>query len=649
MKILKTSSIYSTQQNQKTNFKQISPQIKKQVIATANNPTTRDMFIKMAGVLGLTSIISWVNTLKNNKDANVIENLNNINNYWIEQENEQYINPETNQAYLDIVSNADSTEIDMWTQAVINPIESNDKNINTNSLTEGIKKAFLDLKTNETTMSISANKKFMTMLSQIRAFSQVQDERKNSFMANLEQKLNSLIKQAQELQTSEETFEVYEKISNIIRIFSRINLLEVKVDNNATLQEEKVNDITTPTIEEPTASLSTLEASTIEGVKVVGKIDIQNDGISRFKPEQTKQDNAKIETPVLKEFNVTEKNKDFIQLFKKYFKKDTYIQPEIYADKIDFIQKLYDGYEKESVKKAFLKRFSEENFLQTLEKYYEFTNGNGAELDFIVFSHMEKLKHKYCGELSQEDFNKLLKYKNKEVKYFSVQDLQDNIIISFSPSTTAEERLKISSDFHNTLFNAQENILFANKAEVSYDKKDVKQELLDKLSKNADEYPNISQYLNLDTSDIAEELQNNNSEGAFDTAEYLLNSKEMSEKLSALAKIIQNKAFDNLFEGVHSRLRFIERFVFDTPRNTCKTDYEIKQITSRKITRFIKTLESAKEINVGNYTASDIKRKGYKCAPKLIIKDYEFSLDKNSRVRTIFHSDEYASNPINTY
>ena len=58
------NSVYSVQNNKPT-FKAISPVAQKQLKTFVQQGVNTDLFAKLAGIAGLSAIITWVNSLKN--------------------------------------------------------------------------------------------------------------------------------------------------------------------------------------------------------------------------------------------------------------------------------------------------------------------------------------------------------------------------------------------------------------------------------------------------------------------------------------------------------------------------------------------------------------------------------------------------------
>ena len=97
--------------SQHTSFKAISPVAQKQLKSVIKSPVSKDLFAKVAGVAGLSSIIAWVNSFK--KSENKVEELNKldvIDTAWAQKSNERILNPEQSESFLDLVSEIDENE-----------------------------------------------------------------------------------------------------------------------------------------------------------------------------------------------------------------------------------------------------------------------------------------------------------------------------------------------------------------------------------------------------------------------------------------------------------------------------------------------------------------------------------------------------------
>ena len=68
------------------NFKSISPTILKKVQAsTTSNPVSKDIFIKLAGLTGLASLVAWVKSLSKEDNTEALNKLDVIDSKWTQQ------------------------------------------------------------------------------------------------------------------------------------------------------------------------------------------------------------------------------------------------------------------------------------------------------------------------------------------------------------------------------------------------------------------------------------------------------------------------------------------------------------------------------------------------------------------------------------
>lgn len=639
--------ITNTKIQNQPNFKALGSTIgvQNKIAEVVKTPQSKQLFIKLAGIAGLTSILAWAKSLSSSEDKTKIETqLDVIDKLWINQINKKVSKQDAQKHYLDIVSKMDNTETEVITKALLS---ENEETMEESDLSlETSKNLFLDEKSHETFMNVSANTKLNTILNQLKMLLNIDETQRENEIEKLEKEFNSMVKAIDKKQEDIDFAKLYEKLANIAKNFTIYNLLPNQRPNIIVTQAnnkpklEKTEEITTEVQE--TQSSKPEETFTNENVtdntttipenrlKIVRRIEIKDDGINRFRP--------KTETPqeqVKKEFVITEHNKDFIDLFKKQFKKDSLIEPEVYADQIDFIKSIYEGYEKDNVKKVLLKLLSKENYAKFIDKYKVFSTRENLNLDFIGYLNAERLKHKYSGDISQEDFDKLNNYKNNEIKYFKFDDYDDSIELTFVENIPFIERLKITNDFYRILYNPNESQLYASRNDT-VTTKDVEEELIKKLSANYEDYPNIMKYLDINKNLIETEFNNNNTDGVIDTLQLEFADKKVHNAIKALVDILNNPAFDDIIEGTHGKMRFLERFVFDKDSNITKNEYQIKQVTSKEIEKLKTFIEKAKYATIKDYEANHLNRKGCKRAPTVQIGKLEFCLNENNKIHTIY-------------
>lgn len=681
MKIYNIQTNKTLNYQQKTSFKgaKISPVALKKLEQVKNNPKTNDIFIKLASVLGLTAILGWVKSLTEKNNNEELNKLDIIDTAWTNKNNSLLLGQDTKEQYLDILSKADETESILWTKALLSKEDSSTKN-NITAPNNDSTELFLSKDSNETFMTISANKAINSILMQIKALEGADDTTRENFVKEIENKLNGLIKQADSLQNDVKSSELYSKLANITKIFAMYNAINSNDENKVEkLQEtvsEKIEDNIDELIDSPketnpkviTEIKTVTPATPVElpvtvpekieipedmkpAVKVVAKIDLKDDGKSRFKPSASASITTK--TPqTMGEIVVTEKNKEFVEeVFKKAFKRTSEIKPETYCGHIDLIQKIYDSYsdEKDKLKKNFLSRLSETDMRHTLNNYLDFTNGKDSKLDFMTFLKLDEFKKANGGELTKKEFELINNSKDVTIKYFQYYD--DKIRVVFNPGVSAEKRLEFIKDLHKIVYNVDSTQLFKGSNVKEFAPNDIIHELSYRLAKDSTQYPNITRFLNIALDELPEtegSLKDENDDEEktfidysenFEDIKEILNKAKYRTRISELSDAINNPAFDGLMDSTHARMRFIERYVFGSDsRLLSKNAYEVKIKTSKKIESLKQNIEDADAISFINYPTKDMTKSNQKFGPRIFVKGFTIGLNDKAQIHTIWDS-----------
>ena len=215
---LKNSSLKNT--GVKPNFKAVSPTVMKRVQTAANNPASKDVFVKLAGLTGLTALVTWVKSLSNAEKTDAISKLDIIDSNWSQKSSELFLDPDKQGQFIDLVSKADSAESVIWTKGLMSKdsVQVENKEFSPEEI-----EMFLEPESNETFMSVSANNTLNSIVNQMNALALSSDEVRAKALNSIEAKLNALVKQADVLQNSEESAEIYVKLANIMKTFAIIN------------------------------------------------------------------------------------------------------------------------------------------------------------------------------------------------------------------------------------------------------------------------------------------------------------------------------------------------------------------------------------------------------------------------------------------
>lgn len=670
-----------------TNFKgaKISPVALKKVETLKNNPATREIFIKLASVIGLTALISWFKSLSENKNDETMSKLDLIDQEWISKNNEKLLNPEFREQFLDLTSSIDETESILWTKGLITKQE-NAKDVETKKVNKEAENLFLSKDSNETFMAISANKAIDSILMQINALNSVDEKTRESFVKDIENKLNNLVKQADSLQNDITKSELYTKLANIAKAFTIYNILTGKEDDKPEIlevpskeveevaketpatvenipkieeeikEEKKVTEIKTVTPAAP-VELPVTVPDKIEipeemkpSVSVIGKIDLKDDGKRRFKPTPSSTESA-TKVPKIDEIKITDKNREFVEeVFLKSFKKTSEIKPETYSGHIEMIQKIYESYsdEKEKLKKNFLLRLSEKDMRHLLNNYLDFTNGKESKIDFMTFLKLEEFKEANGGEITKKEFEIINNYKDVSIKYLQYND--DKIRVVFNPGVSAEKRLEVIRDIHRIAYNIESSKQFKGVNIKEFAPNDVIHELSYRLAKDSTQYPNIVRFLNIDIDELPAtetSLENENDSDDekmsidykenFEDIKENLNNAKYRTRISELADALNNEAFDGLMDSSHARMRFIERYVLGSDsRLLSKNAYEVKKKTSKKIETLKQNIEEADAISFINYPTKDSSKPNQKYGPRIFVKGCTIGLNDKAQIHTIW-------------
>lgn len=630
------------------NFKKINPAIKIQLENTIKSPESKNVFVKIASVVGLTSIIGLVTALKK-EESSTTSNLAEIDKYWSDKANSFYLNPQTTGEYLDLTSKADSYETEFIAESLLsNSASSNYTPIETRSRT---KELFLSPESNETYMTVSANKSANSILNQIKALNSADEETQKSILKEINNRLLALVKHSESLQADEKTSELYTRIANITKNFAFTNILESLTKSTAKPAKEEVEipEITPieGEAEDKTESSKENEAddesktevpseSNPPSIKILGKMNLKPPKIRRDRQAQSESQ----PTTPLKPIVQTEENKEFVKIFLAKFGKKPAVKPEVYSDKISFIQQIYESYSasKPMVRNRLLTRLKQENLLEALTHYENLTGGDFSKIGFINFLDLETLKNKNESSITNDDYEKLSITKDTIYKFFNISSEEEKACVTFMKGVSYKDRLKFLSDFHKIAFNIPEDNLIKSKVSASGEIsiEDIKTELAQKLANNVEEYANIADFIALDTTDIELEIDNGDTSEAFEVAKERINDVP-TYQLDELVKILNNATFDDFVDGVHGRMRFIERIVFKNKKLTGLKSYDIKKATNTEIYNLKAKIENLAYIDMFNYSATNnADRSKNKYSPKVIIDDVTIALNDNARIHTIY-------------
>ena len=187
-------------------------------------------------------------------------------------------------------------------------------------------------------------------------------------------------------------------------------------------------------------------------------------------------------------------------------------------------------------------------------------------------------------------------------------------------------------------FGIDEDELLTSEKTEQVTKTDILKELVNKITAKKNDYKNIINYLGMkdEIDDIIAIKKEEGLKSAIDEIEQRLN-RHSSTKLNELADILNNEAFKDLFVTPHSRMRFIERIVFDVPVNITKTHRSIKYNTTSAINYLKKELTHSNNIVIKNYSSDNLSKDNVKSGAQVELNNNTIiGLDSEGHIHTIY-------------
>ena len=368
-------------------------------------------------------------------------------------------------------------------------------------------------------------------------------------------------------------------------------------------------------------------------LKVVGKIDLSafsKKGV-KVKPELKEEIQAQNEIPA--------KHEEFVrETFLKAFGKKSKVKPEMYYPFMDDIKRIYDSYYEEKEKNAnlFLKLLAEDNKTLALDNYIRLTKGQKTRIEFINFLAIESIKQKNGGSITSEEFALLNNYKDSVFKYFTARD--DEIEVAFCNGVSAEKRLEFIRDLYKIAFNKTSDDMHSGEAPIAIRTADVIEDISYRYAKNNEDYPNSLAYLGVNDEDIDIAMEDLSVQETITVMKEYLSNAKYRAKLESLTEILNNEDFDNFIDRPHSRMRVVERFVFDDPKNLDKNAFQLKKKTTSEIKKIRAALEKTEKISFTNYKAQTMVngKKETIYGPRVSVKDYTIAINDAAQIHTIW-------------
>lgn len=683
----------STKQNLKKNnvaFQQAP--IDKTLKTVMNNPNSKKVFIKLAEVIGLSTIIAWVSHLTKNNNDEVAKALNELEISSENKCNEFLLNTDTMDKYLEITSVSDEIDSILATTGHSEP--GNKLDVSTNEIQEESVALLSNPLSREVYINNRKDNVVKSLAKQTDAILKATEEQREKFIKALEEKISGLTKKVHELSLGEKTKDLLAVIKNIAKMQSLITFVEqsksiVETQDDEVVPEDVIEEpeivipIENEKLEEklePVAveTINDVAENKIVGPKVLGKIDV-----SKFERKVPKKI-EKLAEPVieLKDIVITPENEKLVKEYRKIFNEVNGKYPiEAYTDKLGQILEIYNAYSKPRTRYQFIQYLATENLNKALDQYAKFVSEKTkSKIEFINFYELEMLKAQEKGTLTEEDISMIVEDKDTVLKYFNANPDRKYITLSFRKEIPVLERLKCVADYHRVAFNVM-NEVDTNEFEEPVEVNDIKMELIKRLCDKSDDYKKVLSFLgvNADIPKIIERLRENVtaslldkkdtdlnnqeekealekhvSEGIYTDAKYTLGSlfdnPDIEMNFERLASLMNTDKFSGFFGSTHSRMRFFERFVLEnydseTLLEASEADEKTQKLFDKSVKKGIldnisilkKQIQNAKEIDVYNYIANKDSRKIEQISmAKITLDDVVISLNSNGEIHTIF-------------
>lgn len=668
--VAKTDNVKLKSNSNNPSFKSLSPVAQKQLKTAISSNTSKELFVKLAGIAGLAGLVAWVKTLTNSSNVGVSDKLNKLDFNWSQKGNGLFLDPKTQGEYLNLVSESDSAESLMWAKGMISkdlePVETREQ-------TPEEIEMFLSPESNDTYLSVSANKTINSLVSQLNALLNAPEDVKTTALKGIDTRLNALVQTANELQNAEESSAIYSKVANILKMFTISNLIKKDVVHEQASLAQTVLEVVSENTNEVSLEESVGETKVSDGLPKSGKIDVDSIDPSGAKKRAKHVRKNNIQTSsasfieksskqsqVTAPIAITDSNRAFVSgVFLPIFQQDpAAVNPEIYSSHIDLIQKIYENYSNESVKQAFLNLLKFTDNTQLLDLYSKIADVNDDKIQFVNFAKLEKIKNESNLSLTKEDYDTLHKYYGSKVKYTEIfidtperyekSQTKKNIIkINFMDGVPTKERLDIISKFHKVIFSIPDDKAIKGEPVDKVELVDIKTELASKLSQffKAEKtrqagiktylpgnYQNILSFLRLDIDDLRLDYEREGKLGLVNALdEDLVDNSYKNE----LIELLNNEKFTDFIVTTHARMRFLDRFVLEDDNWKGKTNKTLKAITTRAVNTLEKSLNSTPYLQFINYSTykSDDAKYG---ARVNFHNDTVIGLDENGYIHTMF-------------
>ena len=680
------SNAFINSKNNQVNFKRLPASSINKIKTLATNEANKHIFKKLSIVTGLSSIITWVNSLKNNEAQDTIQKLDIIDAEWTQKGNNAILDPQLQGKFLNITSELNTLESAIETKHSNN----NDSiDININSVPQEAMEVFLSPEANEKFLSISTEKNLKSIEQSTNALMSAAEEQREKALNALDSKINALFESVDKLKKDDSTSNIYEKISNILRMFVVTNFVNNEnIDENIEKPHQKEESITTESVN--TEELKEVKPSSEENQEKVNTGDevdynasseaqkilpgvsvIENPELKAILERNLEQNKETATKTYPKEFIYTEENKDFIDnTFKPYFEKNnSNISPEVYANNIDIIMDIYNyAARKENV--DVLYHISRTNFNKELSLYKEYCEGDVTNFEFLNFLKLQNFKHIKSGgyDITKDEFNLIYSLKqNGLIAYIDapVSPKGKSIKIQFTRNASAEERLKVLSDIYKIAFAKSERDLMSPETPELITANIIVHEIAINLARaleknKKDDYENLLKYLKIEKEDIVQHLKDYGiafENGAVnadeskeveiedfkiltETIEKYLNMKLDKTRMNSLEKLLNYKKFKGFMSSPHARMRLVARKILNDIEN-----YNLQLTTLNKklkdtITQIKSIIESQPYILLQDYiTNSSEKVKNPHCGARIIINNVTMGINNNGEIHTIYYED----------
>ena len=593
---------------------------------------TRKLFIKLSTLAGLSGIIAWTQHLIKKENKENITLLNDLNDKAKARANSYLINPNTMNSYLDINSSADTAIATAFSKGLATTSEPTEAK----AVSEEAEDLLLNPNTGETFIEESLNEKLTSAINQSKAMAAGSNYEEVSRM--LDERISGLVKTADILRSEEKSSGIYKTIAELAKMISISKILEllndeekVSSDSIENTSSKGINILENPMVEdiEPEEVNSTiLKISEADTVNIAEEATI----ISKIEPEK--------ETDDLKTYTVEELKSEIMD--KRINDTTNKSLSETYDKFLPLICNAYNSIQKENLRETFMNLLTVQNRCDDLMQYVKF-GGMNSKLGFVPYLFMLDFKRSQGLKLTLTDFRDLDNYKDKTLKYATCSNKKEPVVyLNFRNEADVAERFETAIAYFKALYSVKASDIVDAPRHTEINKVSVLKELSKKISKDSEEYKNILQYLGVILKPISGG-QNLKEEDIPQLIEAQLSKNPTAQqKFEKIIEAAQNEKFDGFVQGVHGRMRFIERIVLEDKKAMTSDAESLNSFVSSKINKIKYEIKIKEPIILTKYaTPPDEEHDSIKYSPQLKLGmhgKYILGLNRKGQIHTIYEA-----------